>query len=148
MKKYFKSMFSSRYSVIGISVISVGLIVVISAFSCGRKPMEDSPSNSPEDHVGSTTHMNIKLQLVASGLQAPLYVAFPGNGNMLAVEQTGVIKLFKNGTVSSTPFLNIRSKLVKLSSDYDERGLLGLALSPNFKTNHKFYVYYSAPSHR
>ncbi|MGB4774665.1 MAG: PQQ-dependent sugar dehydrogenase, partial [Daejeonella sp.] len=44
------------------------------------------------------------------------------------------------------PFLDIRSKLVKLSGRYDERGLLGMALHPQFKSNKKFYVYYSAPS--
>ena len=84
MKKYFKSMLSSRFSVIGISVIFVGFIVVISAFSCGRKPVvENTPANPAEDMSVQLPSLNIKLQQVASGLQAPLYVAFPGNGDML-----------------------------------------------------------------
>jgi glucose/arabinose dehydrogenase len=35
--------------------------------------------------------------------------------------------------------------MVTLSPGYDERGLLGLAFHPQFKTNHKFYVFYTAP---
>jgi len=42
--------------------------------------------------------------------------------------------------------LNLESKLVKLSGAYDERGLLGIALHPDYANNKKFYVYYSAPS--
>lgn len=116
----------------------VSLVLIVSAFGCRRKAMIDNPVELPT--------LKIKLSLVASGLQAPLYVAFPGNGEMLAVEQTGIIKVFKNGKANAVPFLNISNKIVKLSGDYDERGFLGLALSPDFKINRKFYVYYSAPT--
>lgn len=138
MKKYFKSILSSRYSMIVLAVSMVSLVLIVSAFGCRRKAMIDNPVELPT--------LKIKLSLVASGLQAPLYVAFPGNGEMLAVEQTGIIKVFKNGKANAVPFLNISNKIVKLSGDYDERGLLGIALSPDFKNNRKFYVYYSAPT--
>jgi glucose/arabinose dehydrogenase len=35
--------------------------------------------------------------------------------------------------------------MVSLSPAYDERGLLGFAFHPDFKTNGKFYVFYTAP---
>lgn len=145
MEKHFKSLLSSRLPVFALATTLVSVVLVVSAFSCGRKHDVNPPADAAGDMSVQLPSLNIKLQQVATGLQAPLYVAFPGNGDMLAVEQTGVIRVFKNGVVSPTPFLDIRSKLIKLSGDYDERGLLGLALSPNFKTNHKFYVYYSAP---
>jgi len=34
---------------------------------------------------------------------------------------------------------------VTLNGGYDERGLLGLAFHPDFKTNGKFYLFYSVP---
>ncbi|WP_431215823.1 PQQ-dependent sugar dehydrogenase [Puia sp. P3] len=34
-----------------------------------------------------------------------------------------------------------------LNANYDERGLLGLAFHPDFKSNGKFYLFYSAPPH-
>ena len=44
------------------------------------------------------------------------------------------------------PFLDVSNQLVPINPGYDERGLLGIAFHPDFKTNHKFYVYYSVPS--
>ena len=35
--------------------------------------------------------------------------------------------------------------MVTLSPGYDERGLLGLAFHPDFKSNGKFYLFYTAP---
>ena len=45
----------------------------------------------------------------------------------------------------SEPFIDISSKLVTLSLPYDERGLLGFAFHPNYQTNGKFYLFYTAP---
>jgi len=45
----------------------------------------------------------------------------------------------------ATPFIDLTSKLVTLSPGYDERGLLSITFHPNFKTNKKFYVFYTAP---
>jgi plastocyanin len=62
------------------------------------------------------------------------------------VDQTGFVKImYMNGTVVDRPFLDVRSKLVKLDPTYDERGLLSIAFHPNFSTNGKVYAYYSAP---
>lgn len=47
--------------------------------------------------------------------------------------------LIKNGTVKSTPFLDITSKV---NQGNDERGLLGLAFHPNYASNGYFYVNY------
>ncbi len=44
------------------------------------------------------------------------------------------------------PLLDLHSKLIKLNGGYDERGLLGIVLHPQFKSNKKFYVFYSRPS--
>lgn len=53
------------------------------------------------------------------------------------VEQIGVILRVKNGKVDS--FLNVRNK-VKYGG---EMGLLGMALSPKFKENGKYYISYT-----
>ena len=45
----------------------------------------------------------------------------------------------------AAPFIDVTSKMVTLMPGYDERGLLGLAFHPNFKTNGKFYLFYTAP---
>ena len=44
----------------------------------------------------------------------------------------------------SQPFIDVSSKMVSLRSQYDERGLLGLAFHPDFRSNGKFYLFYTA----
>ena len=43
------------------------------------------------------------------------------------------------------PFLDLSDRLVDLDRNYDERGLLGLAFHPDFTSNGRLFVYYSAP---
>jgi hypothetical protein len=47
------------------------------------------------------------------------------------------IKIIENGSVLSTPFLNIDSQV---NSTFSERGLLGLEFYPNYEDNGYFYV--------
>ncbi len=87
----------------------------------------------------------IKLEKVVSGITHPLaMVQPPGDGRMFVNDQTGRVRIIENGKVNPTPFLDVRSKIVTLMADFDERGLLGLAFHPKFKENGKFYVAYSA----
>ena len=88
----------------------------------------------------------LKAQQVAGNLQAPTDIAFPGNGDIWITEQTGKIRVIKNGKLSNVPLIDLGSKLPEISTSYDERGLLGIALHPQFKSNGKFYVFYSRPS--
>jgi glucose/arabinose dehydrogenase len=89
---------------------------------------------------------DVKLKLIAGGLMAPVSMDCPKDGTMrlFICEQTGKIKIIKNGKVLSKPFLDIASKLDNVNKIYSEKGLLGLAFHPKYKTNGKFYVYYSS----
>jgi glucose/arabinose dehydrogenase len=77
---------------------------------------------------------------IANGLNKPLFVTHaPGDfQRIFIVEQTGRIKIRKNGVVLSAPFLNVDD----LSSSTNERGLLGLAFHPNYPENGFFYINY------
>lgn len=86
----------------------------------------------------------LNLEKIAEGLHAPVAAAFSPEGLMYVCEQTGQIRVLENNRLLAEPFLNLESKLVKISGAYDERGLLGIALHPDFRNNKKFYVYYSA----
>ncbi len=90
----------------------------------------------------------VALQQIAEGFTSPLdVISLPdGSGRKLITDQVGTIHLLnKDGKLDEKLFLDLRPKLTKLNSGFDERGLLGLALHPNFKSNRKLYVYYSAP---
>jgi glucose/arabinose dehydrogenase len=87
-----------------------------------------------------------KARLIADGLHSPTAVTFPGNGDIWVTEQTGFIRVIKNGKLLINPLLDLRGKMIKVNGGYEERGLLSIALHPKFKSNKKFYVFYSAPS--
>jgi glucose/arabinose dehydrogenase len=89
----------------------------------------------------SLASVTIALQLVAKGFSHPVYVtaAPDGSGRLFVVEQTGKIKIIKNGSVLATPFLTVAN--AKMMGT--EQGLLGLAFHSHFATNHKLYVDYT-----
>jgi glucose/arabinose dehydrogenase len=92
--------------------------------------------------VSAATAPRIALQYVASGLHSPVFAtgAGDGTGRIFIVEQGGRIKILKPvGGMISTPFLDIHT----LVSCCGERGLLGLAFHPQYKTNGKLYVDYT-----
>lgn len=90
--------------------------------------------------------ISVKLLEIASGLHSPVSAVFAPDGSMILAEQTGQIRIIKGNSLLEEPLLDLENKLVKLSGAYDERGLLGIALHPDFENNKKFYVYYSAPT--
>jgi glucose/arabinose dehydrogenase len=95
-------------------------------------------ASSATASFAAPTGAHIRLALRASGLSKPVFVtsARDGTGRLFIVEQTGRIRIYKNGAVLSTPFLSITSQV----SGGSEQGLLGLAFHPSFKTNHKLYI--------
>ena len=98
------------------------------------------------DHEEPPRALDIKL--IADNFSSPIgLVAVPDNTNRLfVIDQVGKIWIINpGGNKLPTPFLDISSKLVSLNPNGDERGLLGLAFHPNYKTNGRFFVYYNAP---
>lgn len=81
------------------------------------------------------------LQLVAGGLNNPLFATAPPNDptRLFVVEQPGRILVIRNDILLPTPFLDIQS-LVLFGG---ERGLLGMAFHPSYATNGFFYVNYT-----
>jgi glucose/arabinose dehydrogenase len=76
--------------------------------------------------------------LVASGLAAPTAMQFAPDGRLFVCEQAGRLRVVKNGTLLTTPFVSLPV------DSSGERGLLGIAFDPGFATNHFLYVYYTA----
>jgi glucose/arabinose dehydrogenase len=93
--------------------------------------------------TGTPAGALVTTELVASGLNWPVYVTAPaGDDRLFIVEQQGIIRILKDGSVLPTPFLDITA-LVKDPSAYSEQGLLGLAFDPDFASNRVFYVHYT-----
>jgi glucose/arabinose dehydrogenase len=76
--------------------------------------------------------------LVASDLNNPTAMQFAPDGRLFVCEQGGRLRVIKNGSLLSTPFLTVTV------SSSGERGLLGVAFDPDFVVNQFVYVYYTA----
>jgi glucose/arabinose dehydrogenase len=83
----------------------------------------------------------IRLTQIATGLGAPTDIQNAGDGTnrLFLVQQNGIIRLYKNGAVVPTPFLDIDAK----TNGGGERGLLGMAFPPGYAGKQRFYVNYT-----
>ena len=80
---------------------------------------------------------NLSVRTAVSGLNQPISIAFLGNNDFFVLEKgTGQVKRVTNGVVQST----VLDLAVNFAS---ERGLLGIALHPNFPTNPGVYLYWT-----
>jgi glucose/arabinose dehydrogenase len=80
---------------------------------------------------------------IAAGFTKPLYVTAPaGDTRLFVVEQaTADIKIVKSGIVQTPVFIDLTPKVNAVGN---ERGLLGMAFSPNYANDGFFFVHYTA----
>ncbi len=95
-------------------------------------------TGAPRTVAAQTVPAGFNRSTHASGLIAPTRMAFAPDGRLFVCEQGGVVRIIKNGVVLPNPFLSLDV------NDTGERGLLGIALDPNFETNSFVYLYYTA----
>jgi glucose/arabinose dehydrogenase len=74
---------------------------------------------------------------VAGGLEAPTAMAFAPDGRIFVAEQGGDLHVIENGELLAEPFASLRVDSRK------ERGLLGVAVDPDFVSNGYVYVYHT-----
>src|SRR3954454_14953937 len=82
----------------------------------------------------------LTLQQVGTGFDQPVYVTSdPANPERLfVVEREGTVVLVQNGTVK--PFAAVPKSTLSTTG---EGGLLSIALSPDFDTSGRFFLYYT-----
>jgi glucose/arabinose dehydrogenase len=90
----------------------------------------------------TTAQPTLGFNKILSGLNMPVDIKNAGDGSnrLFIVEQPGTIKIYKKGSVLSTPFLDI-SNLVYYAGG--EQGLLSIAFPPNYSRRGVFFVYYN-----
>ena len=82
-----------------------------------------------------------QLEPVASGLDTPVFVTSADGepDRLFVVEKVGRVRLIVDGVVDPTPVLDISGRITSDGS----RGLLGMALAPDFASTGRFYVNYT-----
>jgi len=88
----------------------------------------------------TVTDPDLAVRTVVSGLTQPIALAFLGPNDFLVTEKsTGRVKRVVNGSVKSVAL----DLPVNFAS---ERGLLGIALHPDFRRNHWVYLFWTQSS--
>jgi len=67
-------------------------------------------------------------------------MAFAPDGRLFVCEEGGAIRVIKNNALLTAPFATVTTNTLH------ERGLLGIAVDPNFASNNFIYVFYTAPT--
>lgn len=91
-----------------------------------------------------TLAQDVTLTKFVSGLDIPVEIthAGDGSGRLFVVEQSGRIRIVKNGQLQASPFLDLTGRLIAGG----EKGLLSVAFPLDYKTSGVFYVNYTAPN--
>src|SRR5688572_2484790 len=74
----------------------------------------------------------------AGNLHRPTTMAFAPDGRLFVAEQSGTLRVIKNGQVLPAPFLSLSG-----ISTGGERGLLGVEFDPDFAVNRYVYIYWT-----
>jgi len=96
-----------------------------------------NPSSVPPTGAPTMTDPSLQVTTVIAGLNQPTSMAFLGDGDFLILEKaTGKVQHVVKGAVVGTALdLAVNSA--------SERGLLGIALQPDFANSHGVYLYWT-----
>jgi uncharacterized repeat protein (TIGR01451 family) len=119
---------------------------IANSASANASETDNDPSNNsamittqiqPAAVAPSMVDANLMVSTLVSGLDQPTALAFLTPTDLFVIEKaSGKVKFVQNGVVQSTALdLAVNSA--------SERGLLGIALHPNFAFNHFVYLYWT-----
>ena len=113
------------WAVLGAVVLAAVLLALLSPFKA---------------NAVATLPSGFQESVVLSGLFRPTNVEFSNDGRIFVAEKSGLIKVFDDlSDTTPTTFADLRTNV----NTYGDRGLLGLAVDPNFPTNPYVYVLYT-----
>ena len=112
-----------------VGTILTGLVVAVSSVLVGSAQAQP---RGPE-----MLHPRLDVRTVVEGLVTPTSLAFLGENDFLVLEkQTGRVQRVVNGAIQSTV-------LDLAVNNFSERGLLGIALHPEFPSAPSVYLYWT-----
>jgi glucose/arabinose dehydrogenase len=116
--------------------------LAVNATGLGRSAPAAGEEGAPALQAGGPTLVdrNLTIEAAAGGLLTPIGVAFLGVDDMLVIEKnSGKVLRVQGGAVTAT--------VLDLSVNaFNERGLLGIALDPDFAMDPAVYLYWTCRS--
>ena len=88
----------------------------------------------------ATVPAGFSESVAASGISNATAMAFAPDGKLFVAEQAGVLQVWEDNVQVSADFL---ANEPISTTDFFERGLLGIAFDPNYAVNRYVYLYYT-----
>jgi glucose/arabinose dehydrogenase len=95
-------------------------------------------------HLTTVTHAAPRAEKIIDSLNNPLFLTAPAGSTdaLYILEKPGRVMIYDRASkkINPEPFLDIRDQIdIKMN----EQGLLGMAFSPDYKIDRRFYLYYT-----
>jgi glucose/arabinose dehydrogenase len=104
---------------------------------CGGPETAETPTTTPQPD-GSEPARELRVEVVATGLEVPWEIAFLPDGRALVTERPGRIRLLDaEQRLQAEPVGQVEVQAL------GEGGLMGLALDPGFEENGFVYLYFT-----
>jgi glucose/arabinose dehydrogenase len=114
-----------------IPLLALSLALALAA-ACGDEDDSFDGSGPPARH-------DARLELVAEGLDFPVYLTQLPGGPLFVVEKTGTVRRLTATGPEPTPFLDLTGQV----SGGGEQGLLSMTFHPQVVANRRFFVSYT-----
>jgi len=96
------------------------------------------------ENKGKCVPPRVKLTKVGTAFEPMQVTQGKGDDFMLVAERSGKIQRLKDGKIDGPPFANFAQSVHTAGDDNtSERGLLGLALHPDYENNGRFFLFYN-----
>ncbi|GAA2586248.1 PQQ-dependent sugar dehydrogenase [Actinomadura fulvescens] len=114
----------------------LALTLVVTLTAASWQPPADATTRA----AAAALPANFQERAVLSGLTAPTNVEFAADGRIFVAEKSGIIKVFDSlSDTTAEVYADLRQETF---NNWD-RGMLGLALHPNFPSDPRVYVMYT-----
>ncbi|QFK70247.1 PQQ-dependent sugar dehydrogenase [Pradoshia sp. D12] len=110
-------------------------LIMMALLGCSKEEKNDTVVKQTE----TDEKQPYEIEVVAEGLNVPWEMVIADDGRIFFTERPGQIREIRNGKVREEPLLSLPAPFISEG----EGGLLGLALDPEFQTNHFMYTYHS-----
>jgi glucose/arabinose dehydrogenase len=118
------------------------VVVVAQVFepqACKKKPAPETGDQPITNQFTTSDGLRLGVQTLVTNLEIPWSLAFAPDGRLFFTERPGRVRVYQNGQLRDAPALSLEDV-----RHIGEGGLLGIALHPQFATNHFVYLLYTA----
>jgi glucose/arabinose dehydrogenase len=96
-------------------------------------------SSRAESEIPLNVPKGFRVETITSNLELPTTFAFAPDGRIFIAEKAGRVKVWKDGVLYARPLIDLRDEV----NSFVDRGLIGMALDPNFAQNGWLYLIYA-----